>query len=205
MSNDGKPYWEMSRLQIDNLGKYDRLFKDQKLRISKCKTREQERVQKALKFQQKQKELQKEMLNELQKFTDPSENIELVGYKPSEYRAYRTPSILRGMTAPIEHGSRDAFKDYNTPIQIHKKFSGSPILSVPLRSSNKSTSRNNSSSLLPPKRKRKLAGSIHEVLFEESIKHHEAIDPWGYSIDEKVVCPEIVFHGIKLKVSSMEK
>lgn len=202
---DGTPYWEISRLNIEGLGKYDRFLRDQKIRISRCKTREQEKNQKIARDRMKEKELQIKVLRESRKFTDPSEKIELVGHRHSEYRAYRAPPALRGMAPPTECGSKDVFRDYNTPIQVHMKFSGNPILSVPLKSASRLAAIENAASSLPLKKKKKLANSIHNILFEESIKHHEFIDPWGHSMDERVFCPEIVFHGIKLKVSNMEK
>ncbi|EAY09177.1 hypothetical protein TVAG_363920 [Trichomonas vaginalis G3] len=129
------------------------------------------------------------------------EDIELVGYKPSEYRAFRQPTPLRGRTAPVEHGSRDIFKDHHTPIQITKKFSGDPILSVPIRKSKQQIVKR---SILEPMKERDPSVPIHEFLFEESIDPHENIDPWGYTAGEKINHPEAEVGGIKIKISRLE-
>ena len=202
--HDTKPYWEMSRIKLEGIGRFDRLYQEQKKRLSTTKVRN--RATTSL-----QKKPRKHILPKTSAIqtrprpmtkVDEIGEIELVGYKPSEYKAYRKQEPLRGRTAPAEFGSRDTFKDCHTPIQVTKRFQGDPILSVPI----KNTPFNVVSRQVPKKRKlpkRELAAPIHDVLFEESIDTHENIDPWGYSSNEKVDCPEVTLHGIHLKVSRL--
>lgn len=189
-----KPYWTMSRLDLGNYGRYDWLYKHPSPQ-PRIKTQSQiGKTAKSLKPLHKSKQS-----------ADPAEEIERIGFKLSEYKSIPRRPPLRGCTAPSESGRIDTFKDMHTPIQITKKFNGSPIISVPIASSlqtptfphrllNNRRSTNNNE-LLP----------IHEVLFEESIDPHEEIDPWGYSRDEKVVVPDKNFHGIKLTVSHLHQ
>ena len=199
--NQGKPYWEMSRLSMEGMGRFDRLYKDQKKRILSSKAKARNNVvsssYKPISIPKKVEYGQPKLK---QKIDDIGE-IELVGYKPSEYKAFRSQQPLRGRTAPSECGCRDIFKDCHTPIQVTKRFQGDPILSVPIRRTPVTSSLSKSSSLKKEKAKRDLP--IHEVLFEESVEQRENLDPMGYSANETVNCPEITMHGIKLKVSRL--
>lgn len=192
--NGSKPYWEMSRIKLEGLGRFDRLYKEQKQRImtSATKNRNSDRMgsRKNHAITQKPPPPRPDV-----------EDIELVGYKPSEYRAFRQQTPLRGRTAPVEHGSRDVFKDHHTPIQITKKFSGDPILSVPIRRSRPQVVKR---SILEPMKDRDQSVPIHEFLFEESIDPRENIDPWGYTAGEKIDQPEVDIGGIKIKVSRLD-
>ena len=200
-----KPYWEMSRITMEGLGRFDRLYKDQKKRIytTKFKHRATTSLNKTPKKTHILPQATTPKLREKKSpKIDEIGEIEHVGFKPSEYKAYPKQEPLRGRTAPAEFGSRDIFKDCHTPIQVTKRFQGDPILSVPI----KNTPFNVAPKEPPKKRelpRRKLAEPIHDVLFEESVDQHENIDPWGYSSNEKVVCPEINLRGIHLKVSRL--
>lgn len=206
---DEKPYWEMSRLTLDNLGKYDQLYKDQKQRLRTSATRRSQKRTEPQPYRYKPSTamtrttppvvMTAETMQREREY--PTDKIELVGYKPSEYKAYRPPTTLRGRTAPVEHGSRDIFKDFHTPIQITHKFQGAPILSVPIKRQ-KQPARSRS---INTKRTRNLTDPITTILFEESVGQNEVIDPWGYAADEEVVIPEKTFHGIKLKVSHLAR
>jgi len=183
-----KPYWEMSRVEIANLGRFDWFYKNQKTRAttSESKPQNEKRIGSSIKPQRKPER------------NNPLDVIEHVGYKPSEYKAIPPPVPLRGLTAPAEHGKRDIFKDLHTPIQVTKKFMGAPVLSVPIRG------KPESQIAKTVVHKRALNQPIHDVLFDESVDQKEIIDPWGFTPQEKVDVPETVFKGIKLRVSRMK-
>ena len=189
---DTKPYWTMSRLDIKNFGRYDWLYKH---------PAPQPKIKPRTSMPKPQKIKTTSMLKSF-KDADPTDEIELVGYKPTEYKSIPSRPPLRGCTAPVECGRRDIFTDMHTPIQVTKKFNGSPIISVPIANTTRRV--NVSSSILKQKKQEEdESAPIHDILFEESIDLHEDIDPWGFSRDEKVVAPDKDFHGIKLTVSRL--
>lgn len=186
-----KPYWTMSQLDIKNFGRYDWLYKH---------PAPQPKIKPKAPLTKQQKLRAATVTKSFKE--DPADEIELVGYKPTEYKSIPSRPPLRGCTAPVECGRRDIFTDMHTPIQITKKFTGSPIISVPIAN----TTRRNVTSRSIPKPKQQTedeSAPIHDVLFEESIDPHEDIDPWGFSRDEKVVAPDKNFHGMKLTVSRL--
>lgn len=186
---NGKPYWTMSRVEVPGIGRYDWLYKQPPPKIPrKPKTA-------AIKKPKSPPEPTQ---------SAPGEQVELVGYKPSEYRAVPSRAPLRGTTAPAEFGRRDIFADMHTPIQVTKKYNGSPILSVPIQSYSR-LSKTRSRSIKPRNSFNEESAEIHDVLFEESVDPHEDIDPWGFSRDEKVEAPDKVLHGIKLTVSRLNQ
>lgn len=202
--DQGKPYWEMSRISLDGLGRYDRIFKEQKKRLltQKAKTRNSTSTQKTKKPEFAPTPKPTTTIGKRHQKVDDIGEIELVGYKPSEYKAVRKQEPLRGRTAPAEFGCRDTFKDCHTPIQITKRFQGDPILSVPIR--NKPfTSISETPKVRTRSMKRDVAVPIFDSLFDESIDQHENIDPWGYASNEKVVCKEVNINGVKIKVSRL--
>ncbi|OHS94349.1 hypothetical protein TRFO_11212 [Tritrichomonas foetus] len=187
---DSKPYWTMSRLDLQSFGRYDWLYRH---------PAPQPKIKPKTALAKKQ---QPPSTSQTMKSTDPADDIELVGYKPSEYKSVPVRPPLRGMTAPVENGRRDVFNDMHTPIQITKRFNGSPIISVPISNTTRKTIPRR---LLKSRRENEedVALPIHDVLFEESVDPHEDIDPWGFSRDEKVVAPDKTFHGMKLTVSRL--
>ena len=195
---DSRPFWEMSQIDINQFGRYDWLYRhpapQPKIILSDSQLK---KIQKSIDPPPKKS-------NE---YKDPADNIELVGYKPSEYKFLPTrPPLKSGRKVYDDFNNHnnikfDAFKDMHTPIQVTKRFSGSPIISVPITSglrSRKTTSRKSTSR----SKRSENALPIHDVLFEESINPREDIDPWGYSRDEKVD-KQITFHGMKLGVSRL--
>lgn len=191
---EAKPYWTMSRLDIKNFGRYDWLYKH---------PAPQPKIKPRTSLAKPQKTKKSALPKSFQDM-DPADEIELVGYKPTEYKSIPCRPPLRGCTAPTQSGRKDIFNDMHTPIQVTKRFNGSPIISVPIASV---TRRNNNSHNISKTRKPNddESAPIHDILFEESIDLHEDIDPWGFSRDEKVVAPDKSFHGIKLTVSRLNQ
>ena len=190
---ESKPYWPMSRLDLPGMNRYDWIYKSPPPKVPHRARTAFSNVKLRASKPEPPKPPPK----------DPTEVMELVCYKPSEYRALPARPPLRGGTVPTEKGSRDLFKDLHAPIQITKRFYGDPILSVPIKTSSRAS---RSPTLNPTRRstaKKTREMPIHEVLFEESINPHEDIDPWGFSRDEEVDMSEVMFHGIKLNVSRL--
>lgn len=189
---ESKPYWPMSRLDLPGLNRYDWIYKSPPPKVPPRTRTAFSNVKLRASKPEPPKPPQ-----------DPIEVMELVDYKPSEYRALPARPPLRGGTVPVEKGSRDLFKDLHAPIQITKRFYGDPILSVPIKSSSRSTRDHPLNVTRRSTAKKPREVPIHEVLFEESINHHEDIDPWGFSRNEDVDMSDIMFHGIKLNVSRL--
>ena len=185
-----KPFWEMSRLEMKYFSRYQQTpnnnLKKKRNITSLHPTRSE-----IVKTQEKLRPLRT-----IPK--DPTEVIELVGYKPSEYKAFHPSTTFRGLTAPTQYGSREIFKDFHTRPQITKKFNGTATLSVPIKKFESILKDNE-------KEEKNLKSPIHLLLFDESIQSREEIDPWGYTSDEKVDLPEKKLKGIKLKVSKIQK
>jgi hypothetical protein len=176
MRLDEKPYWEMSRLELDHLGLFDWLYKKPPPKMPRRPPlRAPEPASTPRRF-------------------DPADAIELVGYKPSEYRSLPQREPLRSLKPPSECGAPGAFVDMRTPVQITQKFSGDPILSTPIGAGADAHRLRKMGSRLPKTRQLR---TRHRAAADEA--------PWEMDVagDDVAGPTETVFHGIRLTVSRL--
>ena len=202
---DTKPYWETSRLELKSMRKYEWLYKTNPPRVrtairSSLATGKPEKVV----IHTRPRTLKPEIPpTPPVQSSSPYDEIELIGYRPTNYTAVPKRSALRGMTAPAEYGRRDIFQDCHTPIQITHRFSGDPILSIPIEA--KKQPKKITRRSVQSKQQSEFNIPIHEYLFEESVDPHEDIDPWGYTRDEEIPTSGITIKGMKLNVSRLHQ
>ena len=205
---DTKPYWEMSRIDAPGFNKYSWLYKPENPR-AKTSMRSSLATGKLEKFTYStnpSRNSNRAVSRQLQtpKTPQPHEDMTTIGFRVSNYTSVPVRPALRGMTAPAECGRRDIFKDQHTPIQITHKFSGCPILSVPI-DTGKKPKRTIKTRNVQTREKTEHDVPIHEYLFEESVDPHEDIDPWGYTRNEEIPINSKNFRGIKINISRLHQ
>jgi hypothetical protein len=176
MTLDDKPYWEMSRLELDRLGVFDCLYKESRPKMPRRpRLRAPEPAPTSRRF-------------------DPADAIELVGYKPSEYRSLPQREPLRGAKPPAERGAAGAFADMRTPVRITQKFSGDRLLSAPIGVGGDRYRCRKIACRLPKTRKSRARrrAAVDQAPKEVEIPGEEVAGPTG-----------TVFHGIPLTVSRL--